>query len=333
VGWRTWEGLLILLALGALPLATRSPYHLTVAGLALVFAIVAQGSNLIMGVAGQASFAHAAFFGLGAYTSAILSTRYGVALWLTLPASLIVACVVGFALAYPALRVRGFYLALVTLAVNEIFVLVVAQMPDLLGGAEGITAVPPFALGSWSAPDRLSKYYVVWVGAVLAHVSITRLLGSHFGRVARSLRDSEVGATSVGINLTRAKTRVFAVSAVYMGFAGFLYAHFMQYVGPTSFGLNATILVTSMVVIGGMGDTTGALVGALVLSLLPQWLRGYAGLEPFIYGGLLVLIMLVLPVGVVPAARQLRGRAAAPSAVADGHGAVGTAPAARETRA
>jgi branched-chain amino acid transport system permease protein len=307
----TWETLPVLLALGALPLVTGSPYHLTVAGLALIFSVVAQGANLIMGIAGQASFAHSVFFGLGAYASAILSTRYAVPLWLTLPASLGLVFAVGFALAYPALRVRGFYLALVTLAVSEVFTLVVTQMPDLLGGAEGITGVQPFVLGAWSAPDRLTKYYVVWAGALLAHVSLARLLGAHFGRVARSLRDSEIGATSVGINLTRAKTLVFAVSSVYMGFGGFLYAHFMQYVSPTGFNLNTTILIVSMIIVGGLGDTTGVLAGALLLSLLPQWLRGYAGLEPLIYGGLLVLILLVLPEGLVPALRRWRTPAAA----------------------
>ncbi len=312
------ESLVILLLLGALPLLTRSPYHLTVAGLALVFAIVAQGANLIMGVAGQASFAHSVFFGVGAYTTALLSTRYGVPLWLTLPASLALTWAVGFGLAYPALRVRGFYLALVTLAVSEIFTVGVAQLPGLLGGAEGITSIPPFVLGDWSAPDRLTKYYVVWVGAIVAHVSLGRLLGAHFGRVARSLRDSEVGATAVGINLTRAKTSVFAVSAAYMGFAGFLYAHFMQYVSPAGFGLDTTILVVSMIVVGGMGDTTGALVGALFLSLLPQWLRSYTGLEPLIYGGLLVLILVLLPEGVVPALRHVRLRRGVPAPLRPG---------------
>ena len=313
---RVRELLVILLLLAAVPAFTRSPYHLTVAGLALIFAIVAQGANLIMGVAGQASFAHSAFFGLGAYTTAVLSTRYGAPLWLTLVACLAVTWVVGFALAYPALRVRGFYLALVTLAVGEIFTVVVAQAPDLLGGAEGITSVPPFVLGGWSAPDRLTKFWVVWAGAVLAHLSLARALRGHFGRVARTLRDSEIGATSVGINLTRAKTMIFALSAVYMGFAGFLYAHFMQYVSPVGFGLNTTILVVSMIVIGGMGDMTGALVGALVLSLLPQWLRGYTGLEPVLYGGLLVVILLVLPTGVVPALRRLAGRRRGAASVA-----------------
>jgi branched-chain amino acid transport system permease protein len=302
------ESLAILVLLAAVPLFTRSPYHLTVAGLALVFAIVAQGANLIMGVAGQASFAHSVFFGLGAYTTALLSTRFGVPLWLTLPTSLLLTWAVGFGLAYPALRVRGFYLALVTLAVSEIFTTVIAQLPGLLGGAEGITSIPTFALGEWAAPDRLTKYYVVWVGAVIAHVALVRMLGAHFGRVARSLRDSEVGATAAGINLTRAKTAVFAASAVYMGFAGFLYAHFMQYVSPTGFGLNTTILVVSMIVVGGIGDTTGTLVGALLLSLLPHWLRDYTGLEPVIYGGLLVLIMILLPEGAVPAVRRLGAR-------------------------
>jgi branched-chain amino acid transport system permease protein len=305
IGRPTREWLVILLVLGIVPACTRSPYHLTVAGLALVLAVVAQGANLIMGVAGQASFAHSVFFGIGAYTTALLSTRYGTPQWLTLPAALLLTWAVGFALAYPALRVRGFYLALVTLAVSEMFVVVVAQLPDLLGGAEGITAIPPFALGDWTAPDRLTKYYVVWVGAVLAHASLARLLGAHWGRVARSVRDSEVGATSVGVNLTRTKTALFAVSAAYMGFAGFLYAHFMQYVSPTSFGLNTTILVVSMIVVGGMADMTGVLVGALGLSLLAQGLRGYTGLEPVMYGGVLVGILLLLPEGVVPALRHL----------------------------
>ena len=298
----------ILLALAALPLATVSPYHLTVAGLALIFAVLALGTNLIMGVAGQASFAHTAFFGLGAYITAVLSTRYDLPVWVILPAVLVVSFAVGALLAYPALRVKGFYLALVTLAVSEIFTSVVGQMPDALGGTEGIAGIPPFAIGGWSADDRLSQFFVVWVGAAAAYFTLERLLASHFGRVARSLRDSETGATAVGINLIAAKVRVFAVSAAYMGFAGFLYAQFMAYISPTSFGLAITILTVSMVVVGGLGDATGALVGALVLSLLPQWTRDYVGLEPLIYGGLLVVIILLLPEGVVPALRGLLAR-------------------------
>jgi branched-chain amino acid transport system permease protein len=307
---RRIEGWPIFVALACLPAVTQSPYHLTVAGLALIFAIVGQGANLIMGIAGQASFAHCAFFGLGAYTTALLTAKLGLPLWITLPASLVLPLVVGAALAYPALRVRGFYLALVTLAVSEIFTSVLNRLPGVFGGAEGIVDVPAFVLGEWETVTRFSKYYVVLGGAILAWVSMERLLASHFGRMARSLRDSEVGATSVGINLTRAKTQVFAVSGIYMGFAGFLYAHFMQYVSPGTFGLDTTILVVSMVVVGGLGDTTGALVGALVLSLLPQLLRGYVGLEPVIYGGLLVLILIVLPEGVVPAVRRAVGAVA-----------------------
>lgn len=305
------EGLIILLVLAAVPLVTASPYHLAVAGLALIFAVVAQGANLVMGVAGQASFAHSAFFGLGAYTTAVLSARYDVPLVLTLPVSLLVAFGVGYLLAYPALRVHGFYLALVTLAVSEIFTSVLSQLPGVLGGAEGIVDVPALGAGAWVAADRRTKYYVIWVVAVLAYVSLDRLLASHFGRVARAIRDSEVGATSIGMNLTRAKTLVFAVGGAYMGLAGFLYAHSMQYVSPGAFGLNTTILVVSMIVVGGMGDMTGALVGALVLSLMPQWLRNHVGLEPVIYGGLLVVIFLVLPEGIVPALRRTlaaRGR-------------------------
>lgn len=308
--------LALLVALALLPLVTTSPYHLTVAGLALIFAILAQGTNLIMGTAGQASFAHTAFFGLGAYTTAVLSTKFDFPVWATLPIALCLSYVVGSLLAYPALRVKGFYLALVTLALSEIFTSVVGEMPGVLGGTEGITGIPPFGFGEWSADDRLSKFYIVWAGAVLAALSLERLGASHFGRIARSLRDSEMGATAVGINLVAAKVRVFAVSAVYMGFAGFLYAHFMQYISPTSFGLNITILVVSMVVVGGLGDTMGVLVGALVLSLLPQWTRDYVGLEPLIYGGLLVGIIILLPEGVVPALRAMlrryRRTAAAP---------------------
>ena len=293
--------LLLLGALAALPLVTTSPYHLTVAGLALIFAILAQGTNLIMGTAGQASFAHTAFFGIGAYTTAVLSKEFNFPVLATLPISLCISYLVGSLLAYPALRVKGFYLALVTLAFSEIFTSVVGEMPGVLGGTEGIAGIPAFSVGRWSADDRLSKFYIVWAGAALACFFLERLNASHFGRVARSLRDSETGATAVGINLVSAKVHVFAVSAVFMGFAGFLYAHFMQYVSPTSFNLNITILIVSMVVVGGLGDTMGVLVGALVLSLLPQWTRDFVGLEPVIYGGLLVVIILLLPEGLVPA--------------------------------
>ncbi len=295
--------LVLLLALGALPLVTASPYHLTVAGLALIFAILAQGANLIIGTAGQASFAHAAFFGLGAYTTAILTAKFGFPVWTTLPLALGLAYGVGSLLAYPALRVKGFYLALVTLAFSEIFTSLVSEIPGVLGGTEGVSGIPSFSLGRWSADGRTGKFYIVWIAAVVACISLERLHASHFGRVARSLRDSETGATAVGINLTAAKVRVFAVSATYMGLAGFLYAHFMQYIGPASFGLNVTILVLSMVVVGGIGDTLGVLVGALALSLLPQLTRDYVGLEPVIYGGLLVGIILLLPQGMIPALR------------------------------
>ena len=300
--------LLLLAALAALPLLTTSPYHLTVAGLALIFAILAQGTNLIMGTAGQASFAHTAFFGIGAYTTAVLSKEFDFSILVTLPIALCLSYLIGSLLAYPALRVKGFYLALVTLAFSEIFTALVGEMPGVLGGTEGIAGIPAFSVGRWSADDRLSKFYIVWAGAALACFCLERLNASHFGRVARSLRDSEIGATAVGINLVAAKVHVFAVSAVFMGFAGFLYAHFMQYVSPTSFSLNITILIVSMVVVGGLGDTMGVLVGALVLSLLPQWTRDFVGLEPVIYGGLLIVIILLIPEGVVPALRAVLRR-------------------------
>lgn len=295
--WRA--GVAIFAMLSLLPAVGASPYVLTVAGIACILAIVAQGANLVMGVAGQASFAHAAFYGLGAYVTALLSTRLGLPFWATLPAAVVICYIAGYALAYPALRVKGFYLGLITLGVSEIFTMLVTQF-QWAGGAEGITSIPAAALGDFSIQSRIAKYYLVLVFAACIYLLTEWLCVAHFGRVARSVKDSEAGAMAVGIDLARAKTGIFAASAAIIGVAGWLYAYFIQYVSPVGFGLNTTILVVSMVVVGGMSDMLGALVGALVLSLLPHLLRDYPGWEPLIYGALLVIILLLVPEGVVP---------------------------------
>ncbi len=303
--WRIGLATFVLLAL--LPVLGASPYVLTVAGIACILAIVAQGASLVMGVAGQASFAHAAFYGLGAYITALLATRFGMPFWVNLPAVIIVCYAAGYLLAYPALRVKGFYLGLITLGVSEIFTQVVSQL-QWAGGAEGITGIPAMSIGDVTLQTRTAKFYMVVGFAATTYFLLEWLCAGHFGRVARSIRDSEPGAMAVGVDLVRAKTGLFATSAAVMGTAGFLYAYFIQYVSPVAFGLNTTILVVSMVVVGGLGDMAGALTGALVLSLLPQLLRDYPGWEPLVYGSLLVVILLLMPRGVVPTLRRGVGR-------------------------
>ncbi len=297
----------------ALPLAFPDNYFVTVVGVTIGLHIVlAVSLNLFMGFAGQISLGHAAFFGMGAYTSAILTSRYGIDPWLAMLVALAVVAVIANAIARPVLKLRGHYLAMATLGFGIIVNIVMVQEVDWTGGPDGMSGIPGLSIFGWELDSDLKWYGVVAV-VMLASVWISlNIVDSRAGRALRAVHGSEVAAQMMGIDTARAKAQVFVLSALLACFVGSLFAHQQAFVSPDSFNFFFSIELVTMVVLGGLGSTFGAVFGAVVLTLLPELLVVFEDYEVLILGAILMTIMIFLPqglfVGLVQGARSLLAR-------------------------
>jgi branched-chain amino acid transport system permease protein len=284
----------------------------------LVFVIATMGLNLTVGYAGQKSLGHAAFLGIGAYTVAILM-KAGISFWLGLPAAMLGCFVVGLAIGFPALRVQALYLAFATLGFNTAVWLVVRNEEWLTGGTFGINNIPRPSLLGLSLEKPLAFYYFTLALAILLAACLWKLLSSPWGKAFTALRDNPIRAESLGVNTQAYTLLAFAIGAVYAGAAGALFAVLVQFIEPAPFGVNASIMMYLMVVVGGAGYFFGPLLGAAVGVLLPEWLRFAEGWYLFIFGASVVALMLWLPDGLLSIPDRLRARRQhrAPGTVAD----------------
>ncbi len=306
-------------ALFCLPLLPVPPYWFTLGNYVGIAAIIGLGLVVLTGFGGMTSFAQATFMGFGAYATALLTTRYGVSPWLTLPASLAAAGVLAVAVGAITLRLSGHYLALGTLAWGVSFYYVFANL-DLLGRNDGISGIPPLRLFGTALTDSRAYFYPVWIGVALCVLLTSNLLDSRMGRAIRALRGGAAAAASCGVNLTATRMGAFAYAAVLAGFAGWLYAHMQRSVNPTPFGLNASIEYLLMAVIGGAGSVWGALLGAgLVTAVndqlqdwLPRLLGSAGNYETIVFGALLVGGLQAAPDGLWPLLRHAGTRAPRP---------------------
>ncbi len=294
-----------------LPLSMPDNYFVTVVGVTVgLHVILAVSLNLFMGFAGQISLGHAAFFGMGAYTSAILTTRYGVSPWIAMVVALAIVAIVANAIARPILKLKGHYLAMATLGFGIIVNIVAVQEVSYTGGPDGMSGIPGLSLFGWGIDSDLKWYWVVAVvmlGVVLASLNI---VDSRAGRALKAVHGSEIAAQTMGVDVAKTKAQVFVLSALLACFAGSLFAHQQGFVSPVSFNFFVSIELVTMVVLGGMGSTFGAVFGAIVLTFLPELLVVFEDYEVLIYGAILMLIMIFLPqglfVGIVQLLRNLR---------------------------
>jgi branched-chain amino acid transport system permease protein len=292
----------------------------------LVFVIATMGLNLTVGYAGQKSLGHAAFFGMGAYTVAILM-KAGFSFWLGLPAAALICFFVGIALGFPALRVQTIYLAFATLGFNTAVWLVMRNEEWLTGGTFGINNIARPALFGFSLEGNLAYYYLVLVTTALLGALQWGLLRGPWGKAFTALRDNPIRAESLGIN-TRSYTLLsFAIGAAYAGVAGALFASLVQFIEPAPFTVGASIMMYLMVVVGGPGYFLGPLLGSAVGVILPEWLRFAQAWYLFVFGAAVVLLMIWLPDGLlsipdrIKAKRQAREASAARAAAAQQQGA------------
>jgi branched-chain amino acid transport system permease protein len=287
----------------ALPFALANNYYYEVAILVGLNAIVAVGLNLLIGYAGQISLGHAGFFGLGAYGSAILAARYGWPVWISLPVTLIGVALLAWAIGRPILRLKGHYLAMATLGFGVIVSIVIATEDRLTGGPDGM-AVPPLSVFGFVLQGEKLWYWVV--GALLLGTVwfSLNLIDSPRGRALRALHGSEVAAELVGIDSARHKVSAFVISAVFAALAGSLTAHYAGFITPSKVTFLHSIELVTMVVFGGMASTFGAVVGAAVLTTLPQLLTALKEYEMVVFGAVLMLTMIFMPQGLVPTLEQ-----------------------------
>ena len=270
-------------------------------------ALVAMGLVLLTGVGGLTSFGQAAFCGFGAYTTAILTTSYGLSPWLTLPLSLIVSGVAAVILGLITVRLSGHYLPLGTIAWGISLFYLFSKL-EIVGRNDGISGIPPLAIGSLQFTDPGKIYFAIWIAVILCALLTLNLLNSRTGRAIRALRRGHVAAEAFGVETARAKLLVFIYAAVLAGLSGWLYAHFQRAVNPTPFGLNAGIEYLFIAVVGGAGYVWGAVLGAgivvvlkeILQSYLPVVFHGSAQLETVIFGILLVALLQAAPGGIWP---------------------------------
>ncbi len=289
-------------AAAGLPLLTRDPYFLHVAITAALQVSLASSLRILWNV-GLLSCGHAAFMGIGAYTSGLLATRAGLSPWLGLGAGAAAAAAVSAVLGYLSLRLRGIYFVLVTFAFNEVFILLLNRWRDLTGGPSGLMAIPRFE-GFTAA--RVPYYFLAIVLLAVTLGALHRLERSRTGMILFAIRDSELRAACVGIDVVRYRVLAFALSALFAGAWGAFYAHYVTVVSPTDFSIWQSIYVQLYMIVGGAGTFAGPIVGGAFLTVALEFMRVTGPLVSVIYGLLLTLVMLFLPGGIVSLAALAR---------------------------
>ena len=282
-------------------------YRTSIAITILLFAIVAVGLSLVMGFAGQVSLAQAAFFGTGAYASALLTTTYGWNPWAAAPVAIAATCVVALVVGLPALRVQSHYLGIVSLGLAVAFASLLTNL-TVTGGASGISKVPAFEFPGVDLADEYNFYYLA-LGVFLAVLGFALFIArTTLGRRFRAMRDDNLAAAAAGIEIPYYRLLAFLLAGLVAGVAGVLYAHSARYVSPDTFGLNVMFLLLAMVIIGGQDSIWGAAFGAAMLILARDLLTGIQTYQQLIYGALIVATVVFAPQGLAGAAVSVRRR-------------------------
>jgi len=281
------------------PLFFKGGYLLNVLVFVGIHTMLAVGLNLLLGFAGQISLGQAAFFGLGAYISGILTTAHSVNPWLAMALAALTVGILAFFIGFPILKLKGHYLAMATLGLGIIAYIVFNEAVELTGGPSGLSGIPNLSLGSIVFDSDIKNYYLIWSFTLITILLSLNLAHSRIGRALRAIHDSEVAATVMGVNARLLKVQIFALSAFISTIAGSLYAHTMTFVSPASFGFNFSIELVTMVIIGGLGSIYGSFLGAAILTLLPEVLRAFQDYDIIVYGLILILITMFMPSGLI----------------------------------
>ena len=305
-------GLALLLALAVTaPVWVWNPYHLHTLIMAGIFAVLALSLNLLLGYTGQLSLGHAAFFGIGAYASGLLTVKLEWSPWIGLGAAIALPALAGWMIGRLALKIRGAYFVLLTISFAGVISLVSVNWMELTNGPLGLPGVPPIeiavpGLTALSLRSKSAYYYLVLVAVIVCYCTCLALVRSRVGRALIALRENETLAQSIGVDGTHYLVLAAVVSAAMAGLGGGLYAHYVRFVSPEVFLFTYTVTMVIMVVAGGKGTLAGPVVGAVIFTALPEVLRALTTWQwqMLLYGILLVLVLFFMPQGIVPAVRE-----------------------------
>ncbi len=304
MGTRNKIGVLVLIAI-LIPLPfilgawEATSYYPDVLVFVAIFSIISTGLCLLLGFAGQISLGHAAFYGIGAYTSGILTTKLGISPWIAIVAGMFLAGVTAYGIGVPSLRLRGHYLAMATLGFGVIVYIVFNEYVSLTGGPSGFGGIPRLSFFGVPIDSTIRFYYVSWFAAIVVLIVSLNAVHSRVGRALRAIHGSEIASKTLGVDAAKYKVQIFVLSAVFGALSGSLYAHFVTFINPQPFDIFFSLKLLMMVVIGGTGNVWGAFAGAGLLTFLPEWLTFLEDLDVLAYGLLLLVIVMFFPEGII----------------------------------
>jgi branched-chain amino acid transport system permease protein len=296
------------------PILIRDDFILHLSIFSGIAVLLALSQDVITGVAGQISVAQAAFYGVGAYTSAILSLRLGLSFWLTAPLAIVFTGLLSLLLGVISFRLKGIFLAVTTLAFGELVFLVLLNWTDITGGPMGLTDIPRpqslsvAGLNILSFETKTGYCYLIITLDILVMWAVLNLVNSRWGRALRAIKQNELVAQAMGINANRYKLYAFMLSSGIAGLAGSNYAHYVLYVSPDTFVFSYAVTILSMAVIGGLGTIWGPILGAIIVTILPEYLRVIRDYRLIIFGGIVLLMMARFPQGLLPGLKALMAK-------------------------
>jgi branched-chain amino acid transport system permease protein len=293
------------LVLLVFPLLAPNRYQVHIINMAGIYILVSLGLNLAMGYAGQFNLAMGALWGVGAYTAAILNTRFGLPFWINLPAAVVVTGLFGALVGLPSLKVRSHYLAIVTIGLGEVINIILVQQEGFTGGALGIGSIKMPSFFGIPIDNDERFYYIIVVVVILGFLLARQMLANRIGRSFRAIRDDYQAAKAMGVNTAYYQILAFVISAAYAGAAGALFAHLNTYISPDIFEFKSTLFVMTMTMVGGMGSLTGSVVGGLALPVLQEYLRVIKDWQLVVYGVAIMVVVLFIPGGVIELARRI----------------------------
>jgi len=300
--------LIYALAIFTLPAILQNNYHLMVLNIAALNIVVVIGLNLLMGYAGQISLGHAAFFGLGAYLSAIFTTTYGFPLWPTMIMAMVFTGIIANAIGIPTLKLEGHYLVMATLGFNVIVYIVMVQLDAVTGGPSGFAGIPRLQIGNFAFDSDRRVYYLLWAVSIVVLFLSLNLIHSRVGRAMAALSHNEIAAKCAGVDTESYKVKIFVISAVLASLAGSLYAHYITFISPGTFSFFYSIQVVTMILVGGMGSLWGSAFGAILLTILPEVLHAVKEYNVLIYGLILMVVLVFFPRGLFPGIAEAFGK-------------------------
>ena len=291
--------LLLIALLVVFPWVFTSAYVLRIVTVCMLYVMIALSINLLTGFLGVMTLGQAAFYGIGAYTAAILSTRIGLGMGLSMVVAAVIAGVFSLLLGLPTMRLKGYFMTVVTLGFCEIIRLVEMNWMDLTRGPLGIAGIPAPNLFGIDFSSNRAIYYVMLVLVIVSALVVYSIVHSRIGLAITAIRDDDLAASSMGVNVARYKIMVFIISAMIAGVAGAFYAHYINFIDPSSFTTAASTDMLIMAIFGGLGSIPGTLLGASILTILPETIRALAEYRNLIYGFIIVILMLVKPDGLL----------------------------------